>query len=86
MSFKTLANNPSISDLADGCRTLSIIIVTWNCRPHIEQCLRSLRGLNLEDFETIIVDNNSSDGTPEFLALIDSETRRSLNLKIIPQK
>ncbi|MBO0889078.1 glycosyltransferase family 2 protein, partial [Candidatus Bathyarchaeota archaeon] len=32
------------------------------------------------------VDNNSSDGTPEFLALIDSETRRSLNLKIIPQK
>jgi GT2 family glycosyltransferase len=34
------------------------VVVTYDALPWIEQCLDSLRG-----FETVVVDNGSSDGT-----------------------
>jgi hypothetical protein len=47
---------------------LSVIIVTWNCRPALERCLESLRpalaGLSAE---IIAADNGSVDGTVEWL-------------------
>ncbi|MGB8952708.1 MAG: glycosyltransferase family 2 protein [Candidatus Aminicenantales bacterium] len=47
---------------------LSCILVNFNDRMHLEECLpaieRSARGM---DFETIVVDNNSSDGSPEYV-------------------
>jgi len=66
-------------------KKLSIIIVTWNCRVHISNCLESLQRLRLENFETIIVDNHSTDGTSEFLSEIDTETRNKLGLKVLFQ-
>lgn len=84
MGFDSIPN-PKMREATDDPKRLSVLIVTWNCRPHIEACLRSLKSLKLDDFETIIVDNNSSDGTHEFLTNIDSETRRSLGLKVILQ-
>lgn len=47
----------------------SVLIVSTNQKDYIDNCLNSLKSIYLNsDFEIIIVDNNSSDGTPEFLA------------------
>lgn len=46
----------------------SIIIPTWNGIAYIEDCLDSLLAQDYPEFEVIIVDNASSDGTPEWVA------------------
>ena len=47
---------------------LSIIIVSFNDKSHLEACLSSVEENAQEmDFEIIIVDNNSSDGSQEFI-------------------
>ena len=50
---------------------ISFVIVTWNCRKHIENCLNSLPTIGLPDYETIVVDADSHDGTKEYLAEIE---------------
>ena len=41
-----------------------IIIVTWNCKDYLDQCLRSLACSGMKfSSRIILVDNNSSDGT-----------------------
>lgn len=45
---------------------VSVIIVTWNGRAYAMECLQSLRDLGSTlQLEVIVVDNASSDGTPE---------------------
>jgi GT2 family glycosyltransferase len=46
----------------------SVIIPTWNGIEYIEDCLNSLLNQDYPDFEIIVVDNASSDGTPEWVA------------------
>jgi len=46
---------------------VSIIIVNWNGKQHLEECLDSLSKQTLKAFETILVDNGSSDGSIEFV-------------------
>ncbi|MGB3715633.1 MAG: glycosyltransferase family 2 protein [Candidatus Promineifilaceae bacterium] len=46
---------------------VSIIIPNWNGRHHLEACLSSLRNQTFTDFEVILVDNYSSDGSQEFV-------------------
>src|SRR5260370_40656606 len=45
---------------------LSIVIVSWNARSHLVNCLKSIEdtGSGLA-YEVIVVDNASSDGSPE---------------------
>ena len=45
----------------------SIIIVNWNGKAHLPDCLESLKAQTFNDFETILVDNGSSDGSLEFV-------------------
>jgi len=47
---------------------ISIIIVSWNTKKYLEECLNSLRTIsgNLST-EIIVVDNASADGTPEMV-------------------
>lgn len=47
---------------------VSIIIVTWNGRRHLEACLSSVAAQRDVSAETILVDNGSSDGTAAFVA------------------
>jgi len=42
---------------------LSVIILTWNGRAYLKECLDSLTRQTFRDFETILVDNGSSDGS-----------------------
>jgi N-acetylglucosaminyl-diphospho-decaprenol L-rhamnosyltransferase len=41
---------------------VSVVVVTWNALPWLEQCLESVRGR-----EIVVVDNGSTDGTVEFV-------------------
>ncbi|RZD41116.1 MAG: hypothetical protein CXT78_11620 [Thaumarchaeota archaeon] len=46
---------------------ISIIIVNYNGKSLLEQCLESLFKVNYDNFEIILVDNNSTDGTVDFV-------------------
>jgi GT2 family glycosyltransferase len=46
---------------------VSIIIVNWNGLEHLETCLESLKAQTFKDFEVIMVDNGSKDGSLEFI-------------------
>ncbi len=47
---------------------MSVIIVTWNGRAHLETCLPALAAQQDVDFEVVLVDNASTDGTAEYVA------------------
>lgn len=44
---------------------ISIIIVSWNAKKYLEECLDSIHHSLPNDTEIIVVDNASSDGSPE---------------------
>lgn len=46
---------------------VSIIIVNWNGLEHLETCLESLKGQTFREFEVVLVDNGSSDGSAAFV-------------------
>jgi len=46
---------------------VSIIIVNWNAKDYLEQCINSLLSQTLSDFEIILVDNNSTDNSLELI-------------------
>jgi len=46
---------------------VSIIIVNWNGRDHLPDCLDSLAAQSFRDFEVVLVDNGSEDGSVEFV-------------------
>ena len=45
----------------------SIIIVNWNGKEHLPVCLESLMAQTFRNFETILVDNGSADGSLGFI-------------------
>ena len=52
---------------------ISVIILNWNGKQFLEDCLRAMRRQTLRDFETIVVDNGSSDGSVEYIRTHFSE-------------
>ena len=55
-------------DRALGCPRVGIVILNWNQPTDTLACLESLRRLEYPSFEVVIVDNGSSDGSPERIA------------------
>jgi GT2 family glycosyltransferase len=45
----------------------SVIILNWNGRHHLEECLESVQGQSFRNFEAIVVDNGSTDGSQAWL-------------------
>ena len=45
----------------------TLIILNWNGRALLQSCLRSVAAQDFADFETIVVDNGSSDGSCEMV-------------------
>lgn len=63
-------------------KELSVIILTWNQRIVLHRCLDSLMPAIADiDNEVIVIDNGSSDGTPELLAAQFSQIRVIANVK-----
>ncbi len=66
---KFLKNHQHVSPL------VSVIIVNWNGKKLLEECLESLRNQSFRDFEVIVVDNGSTDGSLEFIRHAFPEVR-----------
>ena len=47
---------------------VSIIIINYNGKHHLESCLESLLKINYNNTEIIIVDNNSTDDSVNFVS------------------
>jgi GT2 family glycosyltransferase len=54
---QTPASSPSVS----------VIIVNWNGKDYLKDCLQSLRAQTFSDYEVILVDNGSTDGSVEWI-------------------
>ena len=54
---------------------VSITIVTWNSAQLLSDCFASLNQQDFSEFEVIIVDNASSDGTRDLLREVESHCR-----------
>jgi N-acetylglucosaminyl-diphospho-decaprenol L-rhamnosyltransferase len=46
---------------------VSVVVVTWNALPWLEQCLESVRSSETLDVEVLVVDHGSTDGTIELV-------------------
>jgi len=62
-------------DTLMGCPRMSVIIPNWNGLALMRPCLDSLRGQTYRDFEIIVVDNGSTDGSVSALEKEYPETR-----------
>ncbi len=51
----------------DNDSLVSIIIVNYNGRKYLQKCLKSILENNYKNFEIILVDNNSSDDSVEYV-------------------
>ena len=54
---------------------ISVIIANWNGKHFLEDCLTALRRQTFRDFETILVDNGSTDGSVEYIRKVFPEIR-----------
>lgn len=50
--------------------SLSILLLCWNHRPYLEQCIESLRAQTSNDFEVIFLDNVSTDGSFDLASIL----------------
>jgi GT2 family glycosyltransferase len=56
------------SETQPSAITASIIVVTWNAKRYVDECIRSLaKHSDPASTEIVIVDNASTDGTPELI-------------------
>ncbi len=54
-----------------GTPTITVMIVAYQSGPTLARCLAALRAQTYADFETLIVDNASTDGAPQTSAAAD---------------
>lgn len=54
----------------------SVVVCTYNRKDHLRECIEKLLALEYCDYEIIIVDDGSTDGTAEYLKRIESEKVR----------
>ena len=45
----------------------SVIILNWNGKSYLQECLESVRAQTYRDFETILIDNGSTDGSVAYI-------------------
>lgn len=69
-----------VNNLMDS-KKVSVVIPTFNRLPYLKKCIDSLLASDFEDFEIIIVNDSSTDGTREYL-----NSFRNQNIKIVHNK
>ena len=65
-------------------KKISVIMPAYNVQPYIGRCLKSLEAQCFKDFEVIVVNDGSTDGTEEIILNYMSDS--SLDIKYIYQK
>ena len=56
-------------------KNVTVVIPNWNGMQYLKTCLDSLRKQDTDDFETLVVDNHSEDGSVEFIRANYPEVR-----------
>jgi len=59
--------------------SVSVTVVTYNSRPYLEACLRSIFAQKYRPLEIVVVDNGSLDGTRGFLSRFQDRVRVEYN-------
>jgi GT2 family glycosyltransferase len=67
-----------LEGLSSGSPLFSIVILNWNGRHLLEECLDSVEAQTFRDFEILLVDNGSTDGSPAWI-----EGRRGDRLRTV---
>lgn len=58
---------------------ISVILLNWNGKRFLEDCLRAICAQTYQQYELIIIDNHSTDGSQELLRHHDQHARLFLN-------
>lgn len=53
--------------MSDAAPRVTVVVVTWNGRAHLERCLPALARQTYPAFDVVVVDNGSRDGTVAWL-------------------
>lgn len=61
---------------------VSVVMAVYNAEPYVREAVLSLLGQSLEDFELVIVDDGSVDGTPAILSSLQLQDAR---IRVIKQ-
>jgi len=61
---------------------VSVIIVNYNGRDYLRECLSHVLVSDYSDFEVIVVDNGSTDGSSELVKEVMKRTEKSLKLLV----
>ena len=62
---------------------VSIIVLNWNGKKYIRDCLESLLSINYNNYEVIVVDNASTDGSTD---IIREYSKKYSKIKLIENK
>jgi len=65
--------------------TVSVLLAIYNCEAYVEQAVRSILNQTFSNFELIIIDDGSSDGSPAILRQLAKEDDR-ISLTVRPNK
>lgn len=65
--MSTMPEKSHSTNKAEKHPRASVIIVNWNGKEYLPECLDSLKSQEYADFETIVVDNGSHDGSCELV-------------------
>lgn len=64
--------NAAVNQTSEVAPRLSIIIATWNAKRTLERCLQSIIGQDFTDWELLVADGASIDGTLDLIEQHDS--------------
>lgn len=53
--------------MSGSTRLVTVVTANWNGRAHLERCLGALARQTLKDFDVVVVDNGSTDGSGEMV-------------------
>jgi glycosyltransferase involved in cell wall biosynthesis len=64
---------------------VSVLLAVYNCETYVEQAVSSILNQTFSDFELILIDDGSSDGSPDILRKLAKEDER-ISLTVRPNK
>ena len=62
---------------------ISVIIPAYNVAPLLERCYQSIQTQTYKDFEVILIDDGSTDQTPE---ICEELAKNNANTRVVHQK